>query len=121
MRWATAALIFAFAAMACSQPQPLITRERAIELATAQAPTDATFEGAALVQLRQFGDAPWLSGRSLDDQAWAVLFRWRLAGPCPSAAPGTTSVPCPHDVPATITLVLDARTGDVLSNSGPIP
>ena len=117
MRWAVFTGVF-LAALACSPA--LITRERAIELATAQAPTDATFEGAALVQLRQFGDAPWLSGRSLDDQAWAVLFRWRMSGSCPLPAPGTTSVPCP-DVPATITIVLDARTGDGLNNSGPIP
>jgi hypothetical protein len=99
------------AAVACSQT--LITRERAIDLATARAPSDATFEGAALVRLAQFAQIQSFPNRSLDDPVWAVLFRTTLAPPCPGPLPGSQLPPCP-DVVTTMTVVLDARTGELL-------
>jgi hypothetical protein len=100
-----------FAVVCCSQP--LITRERAVELATAQAPANATFEGAALVRLAQFAQTQSIRNRALDDPVWAVLFRTTIAPPCPGPPPGTEPPPCP-DVLTTMTIVLDARTGELL-------
>lgn len=93
-----------------------ISRERAIELASAGAPDDARLVSAEIGQLGAFADANTLPGEPRDREVWAIVLSGTFPGECVVTASGGSA--CPPEAESQL-VVLDALTGELLYTTSP--
>jgi hypothetical protein len=95
-----------------------VGRERAIEIALAEAAPGTSVVSATSGTLGRIGDPNVLPDEPRDREVWAVVLRGQFSGSCPM--PATGDPVCPPDATSML-VVLDFHTGAFVYSTAPAP